>query len=119
MRQIATFFLLLALAARVCGGYTVIAAPTITGVKPLCGPSGGTFTITGTNFYSDTKVSFVPDANCSGCTTGTTLLTCTVVSSTSVTCTTPAVNGGNYDEVLTNSGGTVTHLEPTVASPPC
>jgi len=100
-------------------GYTILGAPTVTAVAPLCGPPGSSLTITGTNYTSDAKVTFTPNANCTTCTAGSTPLTCPTITSTAITCTVPALKPGNYDETVTEAGGTVTHAEPNVAGPPC
>lgn len=72
-------------------------APTVASVSPSDGPSAGgtTITITGTGFRSGATV----DTGGAACTS------VTVVSATSITCTTPARSGGGSDVVVTNSDG--------------
>ena len=78
------------------GGYTYVAAPTVTGISPGSGPaSGGTIvTITGTNFTGATVVHF-----------GSTSATPTVNSDTQITVTSPA-GSGTVDVTVTTPGGT-------------
>jgi len=82
------------------GGYTYVAAPTITSVSPSSGPIAGgtTVTITGTNLEGTTGVTI-------GGTAGTTL---TNVSATSVTIVTPSGSAGAASVVLTTPGGSAT-----------
>ena len=84
-------------ASTLTGAYTYIAisSPTITTVAPTSGSSaGGTaITITGTGFVVGAVVS-VGGAVCTGV---------TVVSATSITCTTPAGTVGARDVVVTNA----------------
>ena len=70
-------------------------APTVTAISPTSGStSGGTsVTITGTNFASGATVSIG----------GTAATSVTVVSSTSITATTPAHTAGTVDVVVTNT----------------
>jgi len=70
-------------------------APTVTAISPTSGStSGGTsVTITGTNFGSGATVSIG----------GTAATSVTVVSSTSITATTPAHTAGTVDVVVTNT----------------
>ena len=70
-------------------------APTVTSVSPSDGPSAGgtSITITGTGFRAGATVDMG----------GTPCTSVTVVSATSVTCTTPARNGGGANVVVTNS----------------
>jgi hypothetical protein len=78
--------------------FTFIAAPVVTGVSPNRGPyTGGTaVTITGSNFTGASAVSF------SGNGVG-----FTVNSDTSITATTPALDGpDNEDVIVTTAGGT-------------
>ncbi|MGA9673360.1 MAG: IPT/TIG domain-containing protein [Terracidiphilus sp.] len=77
-------------------GFTYIGQPTVTGVSPNNGPAaGGTaVTITGTNFASGATVTF-------GSTAATNVV---VVSSTSITATTPAGSVGAVTVTVTNVG---------------
>jgi hypothetical protein len=77
-------------------GFTLIGAPTITSFTPTSSVSGGTVTITGTNFVGVTAVSFG----------GTSATSFNVVSSTSITA---VVASGTSGLVLvTATGGTAT-----------
>jgi hypothetical protein len=80
--------------------YTYQAAPTITSISPVSGPLAGstTVTITGTNLIGTSGVLL-------GSTPATTV---TVVSSTSMTCATPAEAAGTVSVVLTTPSGNVT-----------
>jgi hypothetical protein len=80
------------------GGFTYIAAPTLTNIVPNSGPiSGGTSVIlTGANLTGG-SVTF-----------GGSAATCTVNSATQITCTTPAHAAGVVDVAVTTPGGTVT-----------
>ncbi len=81
--------------ATLSSSYTYEAAPTISSVVPVGGPlAGGTaITITGTGFLSGAAVT-VGGTSCSGI---------SVVSSTSITCTTPSGSAGAQDVVVTNT----------------
>ena len=74
--------------------YTYVAAPTVTNVSPIGGSlSGGTaVTITGTGFYSGASVT-INGASCTGA---------TVVSSATITCTSPAGTAGAKTVAVTN-----------------
>ncbi len=78
-------------------GYTYTAAPAPTSISPTSGTtSGGTpVTISGTNFVSGATVTFG----------GTAATNVVVVSSTTITATTPAHAAGAVDVVVTNSNG--------------
>jgi hypothetical protein len=78
--------------------YTYEAAPTVTGIAPSAGPTaGGTpVTITGTNFDPGSTVAFG----------GVAATGVTVVSSTSITATSPAGSAGTVDVTVTTPGGT-------------
>ncbi|GAB4417853.1 MAG: hypothetical protein OHK0056_26970 [Bacteriovoracaceae bacterium] len=73
--------------------YTYQAAPTISSFTPNAGQIGGgtTLTITGTNFVAGAVVTI----NGSVCSPGT-------LTSTQITCSTPAVGAGSYYVVVTN-----------------
>jgi hypothetical protein len=78
-------------------GYTYITSPTVTSVSPSSGPvaGGAAVTITGTNFAAGAAVTF-----------GTAAATkVVVVSSTTITATTPAGSAGTVTVTVTNSGG--------------
>jgi hypothetical protein len=77
-------------------GFTYVAVPTVTSVSPSSGPTtGGTaVTITGTNFATGATVTF-------GSTAATSVV---VVSSTSITATTPAGSAGAVTVTVTNLG---------------
>jgi hypothetical protein len=79
--------------------FTFAAAPTVTAVSPNNGPaSGGTqVTLTGTGFTGATQVSF-----------GGTTAYFTVLSDTSISCTSPAHAAGTVDITVTGPGGTST-----------
>jgi hypothetical protein len=87
-------------------------APTITKISPNSGSTnGGTaVTITGTNFVSGATVTFG----------GTAATNVTVVSSTSITATTPAYAAGVVNVMVSDSGGsaTLTNGFTYVGSPP-
>jgi hypothetical protein len=78
-------------------GYTYLAAPTVTSLSPNNGPiaGGSSVTITGANFASGASVTFG----------GTTATNVTVVSSTSITATTPVASAGAVTVTVTNSNG--------------
>jgi len=79
--------------------YTYEAAPTVTAVSPAAGPLSGTttVTVTGTNFVTGaTTVNF-------GVTAGTNV---SVLSSTSLTVTSPAELANTVDITVTTAGGT-------------
>ncbi len=80
--------------------YSVAAAPTLTSVSPVSGPTtGGTLvTLTGTNFTGATGVTF-------GGVAGTGL---TVVNATTITVTTPAGTAGAVAVAVSTGGGTAT-----------
>ena len=83
------------------GGFTYISAPSITSISPSVGDSTGatSITITGTEFAAGVTVT-VGGQPCTPV---------VVVSSTSITCTTPAGTVGTADVVVTNTDtGTVT-----------
>ncbi len=77
--------------------FTYIAPPTVSSVSPNSGlPAGGTaVTITGTNFAAGATVTFG----------GTAATNVVVVSSTSITATTPAGSAGAVTVTVTNSNG--------------
>ncbi len=81
------------------GGFTYVAAPTISSVTPAQGPlTGGTsITIAGTNLANATSV-----------TVGGTAATVTADTATSITATTPAGSAGAANVVVTTAGGPVT-----------
>jgi hypothetical protein len=88
------------------GGYTYSPTPppTVTSISPVSGPSGGgtPVTITGTGFLAGATVSFG----------GTAATSINVVSSTSITATTPAHASGAVNVVVTNTdaqSGTLTN----------
>ncbi|MFT4279352.1 MAG: IPT/TIG domain-containing protein [Rhodopseudomonas sp.] len=87
-------------AATSTGGFTYIAAATVTAITPAVGPtSGGTFvTISGTNLTGATAVT-IGGAAATGV---------TVVNATTITATTPAHAAGTVDVVVTTPGGTGT-----------
>lgn len=84
--------------ATLVGGFTYVAAPTITSVTPASGPLGGntSITITGTNLAGATF------------TVGGAAATSIVASATSVTGKTPAGTVGTKNIVLTTVGGSTT-----------
>jgi hypothetical protein len=96
--------------------FTYRNAPTVTSISPSAGPTaGGTaVTITGTNFLAGATAT-IGGANCTGL---------TVVSATSITCTTGAAAAGLQNVVVTNTdtqNGTLTNgylylAPPTVTS---
>lgn len=77
--------------------YTYIAAPTVTAISPVSGASAGgtSVTITGTNFTSGSSVSIG----------GQPASSVSVVSSTSITCTTHSGSAGLASVVVTSAGG--------------
>lgn len=79
------------------GGIIVVAAPAVTGISPVSGPTaGGTaVTITGTNFIGATSVTIG----------GVAATGVTVVNATTITATTPAGTAGAKDVVVTTTGG--------------
>lgn len=79
------------------GGYTYVTVPAPTSVAPASGAtSGGTnVTIAGTGFSGDATVTFG----------GTTATNIRVVSTTTITATTPARTSGVVDVVVTNGNG--------------
>ncbi len=78
-------------------GFTYIGTPTVTSVSPNNGPTGGgtAVTITGTNFATGATVTFGSAA----------ATNVAVVSSTSITATTPAGSAGAVTVTVTNPGG--------------
>ena len=78
-------------------GFTYIGTPTVTSVAPNNGPTGGgtAVTIAGTNFVSGATVTFGSNA----------ATNVAVVSSTSITATTPAGSAGAVTVTVTNPGG--------------
>lgn len=80
----------------VAGGYTYVAAPTVTSIAPISGPGGGAtpVVITGTNFTGATTVTF-----------GATAATFNIDSATQITATSPA-GSGLVDVRVTTAGGT-------------
>jgi hypothetical protein len=82
------------------GGYTYVAAPTITSASPSSGPTAGgtTVTITGTNFTGATAVKFG----------GAAATSFTVNSATQITATSPAGAAGAVNVAVTTAGGTAT-----------
>jgi large repetitive protein len=85
------------------GGFTYYEEPTITGggIAPHVGPvTGGTrVTISGTNFTGTTSVTFGGTAaNLAACS----------VSTTTITCSTPAHAAGVVDVIVTTPGGSAT-----------
>ena len=78
-------------------GFTYIGTPTVTSVSPNNGPTGGgtAVTITGTNFVSGATVTFGSNA----------ATNVVVVSTTSITATTPAGSAGPVTVTVTNPGG--------------
>jgi hypothetical protein len=96
------------------GSATVrVPAPTVTGVSPSAGPTGGgtSVTITGTNLTGATGVAF-------GSTAATSF---TVNSATQITATAPAGTAGTVDVTVTTPGGTSTTStadQYTYAAPP-
>ena len=93
-------------------GYTYTASPAPTSISPTSGPTGGgtPVTISGTNFASGATVTFG----------GTAATNVVVVSSTSITASTPAQSAGVVNVVVTNSNGqsgTLTNGYTYTASP--
>ena len=84
------------LSGNLANGFTYVAQPTVTGVSPSSGTTaGGTaVTITGTNFVAGAGVTF-------GATAATNVV---VVSSTTITATTPAGSAGGVTVTVTVSG---------------
>jgi len=78
--------------------YTYQAAPTVSAISPAGGPlaGGASVTITGTNFTGATSVTLG----------GASATSVTVVSSTSITCTTPAGSAGTASVLVTTPSGT-------------
>ena len=89
-------------AGSLTNGFTYVTSPTVTSVSPNSGPIGGgtAVTITGTNFVSGATVTFGSNA----------ATNVVVVSSTSITATTPAGNGGTVTVTVTNPGGLIGSL---------
>lgn len=101
--------------ATLSGGFTYTAALAVTAITPSSGPTtGGTsVTITGTNFQAGATVS-LDDIAC---------VNVVVVSSTSITCTTPAHTAAIVDVTVVNPGSSVPATLPdafgyTTAPPP-
>ncbi len=84
------------------GSYTFNPPPTVSSVSPTSGPTaGGTLvTLTGSNFLSGATVTFG----------GATATSVTVVSSTTITCVTPARPAGTSTIVVTNADGQTSTL---------
>ncbi|NEW99898.1 transporter [Rhodopseudomonas sp. BR0G17] len=82
------------------GGFTYIAAATVTAIAPAAGPIGGgtSVTITGTNLAGATAVTIG----------GVAATSVTIVNATTITATTPAHAAGSVDVVVTTPGGTAT-----------
>ena len=78
------------------GGFTFIAAPTLSSITPAAGMTSGgaAVTLSGTNFSSGATVSFG----------GIAATSITVASSTSISCVTPAHEEGVVDVVVTSNG---------------
>src|SRR2546422_5125294 len=92
--------------------YTLVAAPTVTGVSPGSGPAAGgtSVTITGTNFVSGATVTLG----------GTPATSVVVASSTQITATTAAHAAGAVNVVVTNPDtqtGSLTNGYTYVAAP--
>jgi len=85
---------------RLAGGFTYVAAPTISGVNPTSGsPAGGTSVVlTGSNFTGTTAVTLG----------GAAATSFTVDSATQITAVTPAHAAGAVDVVVTTPGGSAT-----------
>jgi hypothetical protein len=88
-------------AATLSGGFTygtIVAAPTVTGVTPASGPTGGgtAITITGTSFVSGATVTVG----------GAAATSVAVVNATTITATTPAGSAGAATVAVTTAGGT-------------
>src|SRR5580658_1755372 len=100
-------------------GFTYVAPPTVTSVSPSSGSSlGGTaVTVTGTNFASGATVTF--GAGRQGGDGNASATNVVVVSSTQITCTTPAGNAGAVNVAVTVNGetGTLTNGFTYVAAP--
>ena len=80
-------------------GFTVVDAPTFSGIAPSAGGRGAIVTITGTNFLGATAVKFG----------GVTSTSFTVSNATSISATVPALaSSGNVNVAVTTQGGTVT-----------
>jgi hypothetical protein len=95
-------------------GFTYVEAPTVSGVSPNAGPTGGgtSVTITG-NYFTGTTVTFG----------GTPATSVSVVNGSTITCSTPAHAAGAVDVVVTTAGGSGTltsgftyYALPTVSS---
>ncbi|OSZ68452.1 hypothetical protein CAP40_07665 [Sphingomonas sp. IBVSS2] len=80
--------------------FTYVAAPTVTAVSPIAGPTGGntTVTITGTGFSAANPTGAVKF--------GAAIATYTVNSDTQITATSPANAANTYDVTVTTPGGT-------------
>ena len=78
--------------------YTYLATPTVTGINPTSGPTGGgtAVTITGTNFAGTPTVKF--GANVAN--------NVTVITSSQITATSPAGTAGTVDVTVATPGGT-------------
>ncbi len=107
-------------AGSLASAFTHQNAPTVTSVSPASGPPVGGYTIaiTGTGFVTGATVRVRSGGMSYLCTS------VTVVSSTSITCVTPAASAGYYDLVVTNADtqvGTLTNgfryrTAPTISS---
>ncbi len=109
--------------ASLVNGFTYVVPPTVTGVSPNSGSTGGgtSVTITGTNFAAGATVTF--GAGRQGGDGNASATNVVVVSSTQITCITPAGNAGAVDVAVTVNGetGTLTSgftyvVIPTVSS---
>ena len=78
--------------------YTYLAAPTVTGINPTSGPTGGgtAVTITGTNFAGTPTIKFGANA----------ATNISVVTSSQITATSPAGSAATVDVTVTTPGGT-------------
>ena len=109
--------------ASLANGFSYVVPPTVTGVSPSSGSTGGgtSVTITGTNFAPGATVTF--GAGRQGGDGNASATNVVVVSSTQITCITPAGNAGAVDVAVTVNGetGTLTSgftyvVIPTVSS---
>ena len=80
--------------------YTYVAAPTVTAISPIAGPTGGSaiVTITGTGFLAAPSTGAVKF--------GAATATYTINSNTQITASSPANSAGTYDVTVTTPGGT-------------
>ncbi len=83
--------------ATLINGFTYYPGPTVTAISPTTGGTAGgaAVTVTGTNFRAGATVK-IGSVACG---------TVTVVSATSITCTTGAAVAGSYNVAVTNTGG--------------